>query len=52
MKFLRAENQLDPFNRFSRTLTCDRQTQGHSIYRARIASRGKYDAFTARVRGL
>ena len=38
----------DPtFSRFSRTPTCvrqtrtDRQTQGHSIYRASIASRGK-----------
>jgi len=35
------------FSRFSRTPTCDRQTdrhrqtQGHSIYRASIASRGK-----------
>ena len=38
----------DPlFSRFSRTLTCDRRTdrhrhaQGHSMYRASIASRGK-----------
>jgi len=32
----------DPvFSHFSRTPTCDRQTQGHSIYRASIAPHGK-----------
>ena len=44
---LRAKNELDPFIHFSRTPTCDSrtdrhwQTRGHSIYRTRIASRGK-----------
>ena len=42
---LAPENSLDPtLSRFSRTPTCDRQTQtdtDHSIYRACIASRGK-----------
>ena len=35
--------QLDSFSHLSRTPTCDRQTQtqGHGIYRASIASRGK-----------
>jgi len=35
------ELSCDPvFSRFSRTPSCDRQTQGHSIYRACIALRG------------
>jgi len=38
-----CQKQLDPFSHFSKTPTCDEQTdrQGHSIYRASIASHGK-----------
>jgi len=47
-----AKNQLDSFSRFSRTPTCDRQTdrqtQAHGYYRGCLASRGKNRFFRAR----
>jgi len=48
----RAVCLCDPmFSRFSRTLTCDRQTQGHSIYCASTASasRGKKHATKQKI---
>ena len=42
---LHAKNQLNPFSHFSRTRTCDgqtdTQTQGHSIYRSITALHSK-----------
>ena len=59
---MRLDYLCDPvFSRFSRTPTCDRcrhrqtQTQGHSIYRACIASRricDIYDFFAPRINAL